>query len=50
VLEDLSKKSFKMVSVEFNRFINTIRKTRDFISSNQVKERRDDRDGAPREK
>ena len=52
VLEDLSKEELikKMVSVEFNRFINYYKKNRD-ISNQSNSERRDrnDRDGAPRE-
>jgi ATP-dependent RNA helicase DeaD len=50
VLENLSKEELikKMVSVEFNRFINYYKKTRD-ISNQSNSERRDDRDSAPRE-
>lgn len=52
VLEDLSKEELikKMVSVEFNRFINYYKKNRD-ISNQSNSERRDrnDRDGATRE-
>lgn len=50
VLEDLTKEELikKMVSVEFNRFIAYYKKNRD-ISSHSGSERRDDRDGAPRE-
>ena len=49
VLEDLTKEELikKMVSVEFNRFISYYKKNRDI--SSQSGERRDDRDGAPRE-
>ena len=53
VLEGLSKEELikKMVSVEFNRFINYYKKTRDLSSQSSGSERRerDDRDGAPRE-
>jgi len=53
VLEGLSKEDLikKMVSVEFNRFINYYKKTRDLSSQSSGSERRerDDRDGAPRE-
>jgi ATP-dependent RNA helicase DeaD len=51
VLEDLSKEELikKMVSVEFNRFINYYKKTRDISNQASGSERRDDRDGAPRE-
>ncbi|WP_016990956.1 DEAD/DEAH box helicase [Flavobacterium sp. ACAM 123] len=51
VLEDLSKEELikKMVSVEFNRFINYYKKTRDISNQSSGSERRDDRDGAPRE-
>ena len=53
VLEDLSKEELikKMVSVEFNRFINYYKKTRDLSNQASGSERRerDDRDGAPRE-
>ncbi|MBF6608552.1 MAG: DEAD/DEAH box helicase [Flavobacterium sp.] len=51
VLEDLSKEELikKMVSVEFNRFINYYKKTRDLSSQASGSERRDDRDGAPRD-
>ncbi len=49
VLEDLSKEELikKMVSVEFNRFINYYKKTRD-LSSQSSGERRES-DGAPRD-
>lgn len=53
VLEDLSKEELikKMVSVEFNRFINYYKKNRDISNQSSGSERRerDDRDGAPRE-
>ncbi|MFB0910811.1 MAG: DEAD/DEAH box helicase [Flavobacterium sp.] len=51
VLEDLSKEELikKMVSVEFNRFINYYKKTRDISNQSSGSDRRDDRDGAPRE-
>jgi ATP-dependent RNA helicase DeaD len=51
VLENLSKEELikKMVSVEFNRFINYYKKTRDISNQSSGSERRDDRDGAPRE-
>jgi ATP-dependent RNA helicase DeaD len=51
VLEGLSKEELikKMVSVEFNRFINYYKKTRDISSQSSGSERRDDRDSAPRE-
>lgn len=53
VLEGLSKEELikKMVSVEFNRFINYYKKTRDISSQSSGSDRRerDDRDGAPRE-
>ncbi|SDW39279.1 DEAD/DEAH box helicase [Flavobacterium degerlachei] len=51
VLEALSKEELikKMVSVEFNRFINYYKKTRDISNQASGSERRDDRDGAPRE-
>ena len=53
VLEDLSKEELikKMVSVEFNRFINYYKKNRDISSQSSGSDRRerDDRDGAPRE-
>ena len=53
VLEGLSKEELikKMVSVEFNRFINYYKKTRDISNQSSGSERRerDDRDGAPRE-
>lgn len=53
VLEGLSKEELikKMVSVEFNRFINYYKKTRDISNQASGSERRerDDRDGAPRE-
>jgi ATP-dependent RNA helicase DeaD len=47
VLENLSKEELikKMVSVEFNRFINYY-KTRDISNQSSGSERRDDRDGA----
>ena len=49
VLEDLTKEELikKMVSVEFNRFINYYKKTRD-LSSQSAGERRES-DGAPRD-
>jgi len=49
VLEDLSKEELikKMVSVEFNRFINYYKKNRDISSQSSGSERRDDK--APRE-
>lgn len=49
VLEDLTKEELikKMVSVEFNRFINYYKKTRDLSSQSSGAERRDDRE--PRE-
>ena len=49
VLEGLSKEELikKMVSVEFNRFINYYKKTRDISSQSSGSERRDDRE--PRE-
>ena len=53
VLEGLSKEELikKMVSVEFNRFINYYKKTRDISAQSSGSERRerDDRDGASRE-
>jgi ATP-dependent RNA helicase DeaD len=53
VLEGLSKEELikKMVSVEFNRFINYYKKTRDISSQSSGSERRerDDRDGGSRE-
>ncbi|MGO4818006.1 DEAD/DEAH box helicase [Flavobacterium sp. W22_SRS_FP1] len=52
VLEDLSKEELikKMVSVEFNRFINYYKKTRDISNqSNSERRDRDDRDGGARE-
>jgi len=53
VLNDLSKEELikKMVSVEFNRFINYYKKTRDISSQSSGSERRerDDRDGSSRE-
>lgn len=53
VLNDLSKEELikKMVSVEFNRFINYYKKTRDLSSHSSGSDRRerDDRDGASRE-
>ncbi|WP_395047756.1 DEAD/DEAH box helicase, partial [Flavobacterium sp.] len=53
VLEDLTKEELikKMVSVEFNRFINYYKKNRDISnqSSGSDRRERDDRDGAPRE-
>jgi len=50
VLEGLSKEELikKMVSVEFNRFINYYKKNRDLSSQSSGSERRE-RDGAPRE-
>jgi ATP-dependent RNA helicase DeaD len=49
VLEDLTKEELikKMVSVEFNRFINYYKKTRDLSSQSSGSERRDERE--PRE-
>ena len=52
VLEDLSKEELikKMVSVEFNRFINYYKKTRDLSSQSSGSERREGReDREPRE-
>jgi ATP-dependent RNA helicase DeaD len=53
VLEGLTKEELikKMVSVEFNRFINYYKKTRDISSQSSGSDRRerDDRDGATRE-
>ena len=53
VLEGLTKEELikKMVSVEFNRFINYYKKTRDISSQSSGSERRerDDRDGGARE-
>nr|WP_315149827.1 DEAD/DEAH box helicase [uncultured Flavobacterium sp.] len=53
VLEGLTKEELikKMVSVEFNRFINYYKKNRDISSQSSGSDRRerDDRDGAPRE-
>ena len=53
VLEDLTKEELikKMVSVEFNRFINYYKKNKDISnqSSGSDRRERDDRDGAPRE-
>jgi ATP-dependent RNA helicase DeaD len=53
VLEGLSKEELikKMVSVEFNRFINYYKKNRDLSSQSSGSDRRerDDRDGASRE-
>ncbi|TRX39796.1 DEAD/DEAH box helicase [Flavobacterium restrictum] len=53
VLEGLSKEELikKMVSVEFNRFINYYKKTRDIsgMSSGSDRRERDDRDGGSRE-
>jgi ATP-dependent RNA helicase DeaD len=53
VLEGLTKEELikKMVSVEFNRFINYYKKNRDISNQSSGSERRDrdDRDGAPRE-
>jgi ATP-dependent RNA helicase DeaD len=45
VLEDLSKEELikKMVSVEFNRFINTTRKLETSSQSGERRERSDDR-------
>lgn len=50
VLEDLTKEELikKMVSVEFNRFINYYKKNRDISSQSSGNERRES-DGAPRE-
>ncbi|MEY4432835.1 MAG: hypothetical protein RLZZ44_965 [Bacteroidota bacterium] len=50
VLEGLSKEELikKMVSVEFNRFINYYKKNRDLSSKSSGSDRRE-RDGAPRE-
>ena len=50
VLEGLSKEELikKMVSVEFNRFINYYKKNRDLSSQSSGSDRRE-RDGAPRE-
>ena len=50
VLEDLTKEELikKMVSVEFNRFINYYKKNRDISSQSSGNERREN-DGAPRE-
>ena len=46
VLEDLTKEELikKMVSVEFNRFINYYKKNRDISSQSSGSERRDDRE------
>jgi ATP-dependent RNA helicase DeaD len=51
VLEDLSKEELikKMVSVEFNRFINYYKKNRDISSQSSGSERRDCDERAPRE-
>ena len=51
VLEDLSKEELikKMVSVEFNRFINYYKKNRDISSQSSGSERRDRDERAPRE-
>ena len=51
VLEGLSKEELikKMVSVEFNRFINYYKKNRDISNQSSGSERRDDRDGGARE-
>ena len=51
VLEGLTKEELikKMVSVEFNRFINYYKKTRDISTQSGERRDRDDRDGAPRE-
>jgi ATP-dependent RNA helicase DeaD len=53
VLEDLTKEELikKMVSVEFNRFINYYKKTRDISNqaSGSDRRERDDRDGAQRD-
>jgi ATP-dependent RNA helicase DeaD len=50
VLENLSKEELiKKMVVEFNRFINYYKKTRDISNQSSGSERRDDRDGAPRE-
>jgi len=50
VMKDLTKEEVikKMVSVEFNRFINYYKKTRDLSSQSAGSDRRDDR-GEPRE-
>ena len=49
VLEDLTKEELikKMVSVEFNRFINYYKKTRDLSSQSSGSERREDRGDRP---
>jgi ATP-dependent RNA helicase DeaD len=49
VLEDLTKEELikKMVSVEFNRFINYYKKTRDLSSQSAGSERREDRADRP---
>jgi ATP-dependent RNA helicase DeaD len=51
VLEDLSKEELikKMVSVEFNRFINYYKKNRDISTQSGDRRERGDRDSAPRE-
>lgn len=51
VLEDLTKEELikKMVSVEFNRFINYYKKTRDLSSQSAGSERREGSDREPRE-
>jgi ATP-dependent RNA helicase DeaD len=51
VLEDLTKEELikKMVSVEFNRFINYYKKTRDLSSQSSGSERRESSDREPRE-
>ena len=51
VLEDLTKEELikKMVSVEFNRFINYYKKTRDLSSQSTGSERRESSDREPRE-
>jgi ATP-dependent RNA helicase DeaD len=51
VLENLSKEELikKMVSVEFNRFINYYKKTRDISNQASGSERRGDRDESPRD-
>jgi len=51
VLEDLSKEELikKMVSVEFNRFINYYKKTRDLSSQSAGSDRRESSDREPRE-
>ena len=51
VLEGLTKEELikKMVSVEFNRFINYYKKNRDISTQSGERRERDDRDGAQRE-